>query len=84
MNLEWKNRFLESRDTVMVQFRELAAMLDEFAEQMGQAADITDQKLEAVRRLFRLHQISVDNMLLLEHEDRYREAYVTLHTLGNR
>ena len=84
MNLEWKNRFLESRDTVMVQFRELAAMLDVFAEQMGQAADITDQKLEAVRRLFRLHQVSVDNMLLLEHEDRYREAYVTLHTLGNR
>lgn len=44
MNLEWKNRFLESRDTVMVQFRELAVMLEEFAGQMSRAADITDQK----------------------------------------
>ena len=77
MNLEWKNRFLESRDTVMVQFRELAVMLEEFAGQMSRAADITDQKEDAVRRLFRLHQIAVDNMLLLEHEKRYREAYVT-------
>ncbi|WP_279220843.1 SpoIIE family protein phosphatase [Clostridium sp. OM02-18AC] len=84
MNLEWKNRFLESRDTVMVQFRELAMMLEEFASQMGQAVDITDQKQDAVRRLFHLHQISVDNMLLLQHENRYREAYVTLHALGNR
>lgn len=84
MNLEWKNRFLESRDTVMVQFRELAVMLEEFASQMGQAADITDKKQEQVKRLFRLHQISVDNMLLLQHENRYREAYVTLHTLGGR
>ena len=39
MNLEWKNRFLESRDTVMVQFRELALILDEFAHQMEQATD---------------------------------------------
>ena len=84
MNLGWKNRFLESRDTVMVQFRELAVMLEEFASQMGQAADITEEKEEAVRRIFRLHQIAVDNMLLLEHENRYREAYVTLHALGGR
>lgn len=84
MNLEWKNRFLESRDTVMVQFRELAVMLEEFAGQMSRAADITDQKEDAVRRLFRLHQIAVDNMLLLEHEKSYREAYVTMHALGGR
>ena len=79
MNLEWKNRFLESRDTVMVQFRELAVMLEEFASQMGQAADITEEKEEAVRRIFRLHQIAVDNMLLLEHENRYREALSLIH-----
>ncbi len=59
-------------------------MLEEFSRQMGQAADITEEKEEAVRRIFRLHQIAVDNMLLLEHENRYREAYVTLHALGGR
>ena len=34
MNLGWKNRFLESRDAVIVQFRELAAILEEFSNQM--------------------------------------------------
>lgn len=84
MNLEWKNRFLESRDTVMVQFRELAVILDEFAHQMEAATDVTAAKEEAVRRKFRLHRIGVENMLLLEYENHQREAYLTVRALGNR
>lgn len=84
MNLEWKNRFLESRETVMVQFRELAVILEEFAHQMEQARDITDQKGETVRRVFHANRMAVDNMLLLEYENRRREAYVTMHTTGSR
>ena len=76
MNLEWKNRFLESRDTVMVQFRELAVILEEFAHQMEQASDITESKGEAVKRVFRQHHMVVENLLLLEHENRQREAYL--------
>ncbi len=84
MNLEWKNRFLESRDTVMVQFRELAVMLEEFAHQMEQATDITAQREDAVRRAFRMHHAVVENMLLLEYENHHREAYLTVHTLGGK
>lgn len=84
MNLEWKNRFLESRDTVMIQFRELAVILEEFAHQMEQATDITAQKEDGVRRLFRLHHMVVENMLLLEYENRQREAYLTVRTSGGR
>ena len=82
MNLEWKNRFLESRDTVMVQFRELAVILEDFAHQMEQASDITAQKENAVKRLFRLHHMVVENMLILEYENRQREAYLTVRTTG--
>lgn len=84
MNLEWKNRFLESRDTVMVQFRELAVMLEEFAGQMEQAKDITEQKGEAVKRLFRANHMVIENLLLLEYENRQREAYLTVRTVKNR
>lgn len=80
MNLEWKNRFLESRDTVMVQFRELAVILEEFAHQMEQATDITGLRGEAVRHLFRIHHMAVENMLLLEYENQQREAYLTVRT----
>ena len=36
MNLAWKNRFLESRDAVMLQFEEMAGILGEFSGQMEQ------------------------------------------------
>lgn len=84
MNLEWKNRFLESRDTVMIQFRELAVILEEFAHQMEQASDITGSREEAVRRVFRQHHMLVENLLILEHEDRKREAYLTVRTTNGR
>lgn len=42
MNLAWKNRFLESRDAVMLQFEEMAGILGEFSGQMEQAADVTE------------------------------------------
>ena len=84
MNLEWKNRFLESRDTVMVQFRELAVILEEFAHQMEQASDITEQKGETVKRMFRQHHMLVENLLLLEYENRQREAYLTVRTTNGK
>lgn len=84
MNLEWKNRFLESRDTVMVQFRELAMMLEEFAHQLEQATDITKQKEGIVIRAFRLHHMEIENMLILEYENRQREAYLTVRAAGGR
>ncbi len=84
MNLEWKNRFLESRDTLMVQFREMAVILEEFAKQMEQATDITAARGEAVKRAFRAHHMAVENLLLLEYENEHREAYLTVHTVGGR
>lgn len=84
MNLEWKNRFLESRDTVMVQFRELAVILEEFSHQMEQAADITAQKEDAIRRAFRLHHMAVENVLLLEYENSKKEVYLTVRTTNGK
>jgi len=84
MNLEWKNRFLESRDTVMVQFRELAAILEEFSHQMEQATDITAAREDIVKRIFRAHHMIIENMLLLEYENERKEAYLTVRTVGGR
>lgn len=84
MNLEWKNRFLESRDTVMVQFRELAVILEEFAHQIEQVTDVTASAQEDIRRFFRSRHIAVDKVLLLEYENHQREAYVTLHTTDGK
>ena len=84
MNLSWKSRFLESRDTVIVQFRELAAILEEFSGQMENAADITAAFEEAVKLCFRRRHMRVENMLILEYENKQREAFLTVRSTNGR
>ena len=83
MNLTWKNRFLESRDAVIVQFRELALILEEFSHQMEKAADVTGTWAETIRRAFRWKKAAVDNLLVLEYENKRKEVYLTVHMTGN-
>lgn len=80
MNLSWKNRFLESRDAVVSQFRELAVILEEFSRQIEEAEDITPRWEKLIRRAFYRHNMVIDHMLVLEYEERHREAFLTVKT----
>ena len=84
MNLTWKNRFLESRDAVIVQFREMASILEEFSGQMERALDVTETYEDSVRYLFRRRHMKVENMLMLEYENDQKEAYLTMRTIGGK
>lgn len=84
MNLAWKNRFLESRDTVMVQFQEMAGILEEFSVQMEQAADITQEYEDDIAAAFRRRRMIAEKILMLQYEDRQREIYVTARTGNGR
>ncbi|WP_024292999.1 SpoIIE family protein phosphatase [Lacrimispora indolis] len=84
MNLAWKNRFLESRDAVIVQFKELAVILEEFSHQVEHSVDITPDWEEEIKRAFRRNHIIVEKMLILEYENHQREAFLTMRTLNGR
>lgn len=84
MNLSWKNRFLESRDAVIVQFRELAVILEEFSHQMEDAVDITEAKEEALRKYFRHRHMVISNLLVLQYSNEQREAFITVKTNNGR
>lgn len=78
-----ENRFLESRDAVIVQFRELAAILEEFSNQMEQAADVT-ASWEECSGILRRNHLRVDNMLVLQYENQQKEAFLTLRSVNGR
>lgn len=84
MNLSWKNRFLESRDAVVVQFREMAQILEEFSRQMDQSRDITETCQGQLRRAFKRSHIGLRNLLVLEYENGQREVYITAKTTNGR
>lgn len=77
MNLAWKNRFFESRDALIMQFRELAVILEEFSHRMEEAQDVTSQYEAGLRRAFKVNHISVLGMLALSYENRQRELFIT-------
>lgn len=84
MNLTWKNRFLESRDTIITQFRELAVILEEFARQMEEAVDVTSETEPVIRRAFLRHHMVIDHMLMMEYDNKRREAFITVRTNNGR
>lgn len=84
MNLAWKNRFLESRDTVISQFRELAVILEEFARQMEAASDVTSAGEKALKRAFRQKKLAVSRLLILEYESGQREVFADIRAAGGR
>ena len=84
MNLSWKNRFLESRDAVISQFRELSVILEEFSHQIDRARDITDEYEYILKKYFKRYHVALGNLLLLEYENGQKEAFLTARTTNGR
>ena len=73
----WKCRFLESREAVSLQFREMEKTLKEMAAQLDQAVDVTALYEKSIRDGLRHRRLQCKRLLILEDGDR-REAYVTV------
>jgi len=84
MNLTWKNRFLESRDAVMVQFQEMAGILEEFSGQMEQAADVTAEWETDLRMELKKRRIGVSSLLVLQYGEQRREVFMTARMTNGR
>ncbi len=73
----WKDRFLESREAVSLQFREMEKTLKEMAAQLDQAADVTAVYEKSIRESLRRRRLQCKRLLVLDDGSR-REAYVTV------
>ena len=84
MNLTWKNRFLESREAVMIQFEEMAGILEEFSGQIEQAVDVTEQWEDELLAVFRKKRIVLENILILQYKEEQREVFFGARTTNGR
>lgn len=84
MNLTWKNRFLESRDAVMVQFEEMAGILEEFSGQMEEASDVTAAWESELRMTLRKRRIAAENLLVLQYGEQKREVFMNARMTNGR
>jgi len=84
MNLTWKNRFLESCDAVMVQFEEMAEILEEFSGQMEQAVNVTERWEQELCMALRKRRIDVSSLLVLQYGEQRREIFMTARMTNGR
>lgn len=75
----WKERFLESREAVSLQFREMEKTLKEMAAQLDQAADVTAVYEKSICESLRRRRLQCKRLLVLEDGER-REVYVTVNS----
>ena len=74
----WRSRFFESREAASLQFREMERTLKEMAAQLDEAADVTGEYEESVRRVLRKRRLKLEQLLVLEMAKGRREMYVTV------
>lgn len=76
----WEGRFLESRQAVASQFREMGDILREFTEKLTSAEDVTDQVEGVLTGALKNRHVLAEEMMVLEHANRTQEAVMTVCT----
>lgn len=83
-DVDWKGRFMESREAVVAQFHELGNILEEAAGQITDVTDVTGQMENMMKHALKEHRIRPEKMLVLEHGDSRQEAYITMRSENGR
>ncbi len=76
----WEGRFLESRQAVASQFREIGDILQEFTAELAATRDVTAQVEGALIGALKNRHIRAEDMLVLEHGNRTQEAVMMVCT----
>ena len=61
-DVDWKGRFMESREAVVAQFHELGNILEEAAGQITDVTDVTGQMENMMKHALKEHRIRPEKM----------------------
>lgn len=78
----WRGRFLESREAASLQFKEMERTLNEIAQSLDQAVDVTESFEKRVRRTLKRLHLKMEHLLVLEGAGARQEAFVTVSAEG--
>lgn len=77
---EWKHRYIESRQVMAKQYVELSQLMHTFQQEMKQTVDVTKQVESLIKKRLKETSICVEQMFMIEGENKRKEAILTLHT----
>lgn len=77
---QWRSRYMESRMMMEEQYSHLATVMNEFRQELQETEDVTSQVKEKLKGALKANHIDAKRIVLVEGEDKKREAVLTLCT----
>lgn len=75
---EWKQRFLESRQAIRLQFMETGQVILERQGKIAALCDVTEQYEEKVEACLKRHRVSLKQLQILERPDGRQEIFACM------
>ena len=75
---EWKQRFLESRQAIRLQFTQAGQVIREQQERLRLCQDVTACYEKKIRTTLRYHRLFAGNLQIVEHADGRQEIFAWL------
>lgn len=75
---EWKQRFLESRQAIRLQFMETGQVILEQQERNAALRDVTEQYKEKIESCLKRHRVVVKQLQIMENPDGRQEIFACL------
>ncbi len=82
--LEWKNRYLESRMVVSDQFLELSNFMKSFKDELGKTVDVTIEDEKNIRKALKKKGVNTNNIVIIEGKNRRQEAVLSVYTKNRK
>ncbi len=76
----WRSRYMESRLMMEEQYSQLSSMMREFRQELQKTEDVTGEVREKLKGTLKANHLDARRILMVEGEDRKREAVLTLCT----
>ncbi len=80
----WRGRYEECREAVAEGFLEVERILGQLSGELDSVKDLSPEFRDRIRRELRMRRVRAERILILEQENGRREAYLTVHAMGNR
>ncbi len=84
VNLAWQNRMAESREAIAGQLGEVAAIIQNFSNDLYDTAGLEDGIKERIISYLKVKNIHTSNLCVLEKRNHKQEIYITCKTKSGR
>jgi len=76
LNAAWQSRLAESREAIAGQLNEVAAIIDEFSNDLYRTSEVGQETEIKMKSVLKANRVNVKELVVLERRDRRKQVYM--------